>query len=166
VVSGVTDLKRFEASRLVCEADTSHVNCTFQCEERVSWKRDVALEISVDVENVPAMILLSGTLDGDTAVNLMALVAELIDEGYRSFELRTSALCVANEPGLEALQGIRRLVQRSGGNIAWNGLTANHPFPTENDRLDQERSLRCGSRVPAIEDARVRLLQGLATRRN
>ena len=66
-------------------------------------------------------ILLSGTLDGATAVNLVALVAELIGEGFRSFELRTSGLCVATEPGLKALNGIHRLVQRSGGRFCGTG---------------------------------------------
>lgn len=134
MVSDVSNLKSLAANGRACQVDRSHAghppNCDFHCQERVTWKRDVALEISVDVESVPATILLSGTLDGATAVNLVALVAELIGEGFRSFELRTSALCVANEPGLRALNGIRRLVRRSGGNVAWDGSTANHPAPS------------------------------------
>jgi hypothetical protein len=141
MVSDVSSLRGVSSNSLACNADRSHTGhppiCDFQCQKRVPWKRDVALEISVDVENVPATILLSGTLDGATAVNLVALIVELIGEGFRSFELRTSALCVANEPGLRALDNIHRLVRRSGGKIAWDGSTANHPFLAEKGRLDR-----------------------------
>ncbi len=98
-------------------------NCKVQCEESVPWRRDVALEISVDVERTLAIILLSGTLDAATAVNLVGLVTELIYEGRRSFELQTSALCVPDESGLEALRNIHRLVRRAGGNITWDEST-------------------------------------------
>lgn len=125
MVSGVGNLRSLSEYGPSFKADWSHAtrvpDCNFQCEERVPWKRDVALEISVDVESDAATILLSGTLDGATAVNLVALVVELISEGYRSFELRTSGLCVATEPGLRALNRIHRLVQRSGGTLLGMG---------------------------------------------
>ena len=64
-------------------------DCNLQCEIRSAWKRDVALEISIEVERVPATIRLAGTLDGATAINLIAVVAELIGDGHRDFELKT-----------------------------------------------------------------------------
>ena len=91
----------------------------------MAWKRDVALEISVDVESVPVVIHLAGTLDGATAVNLIALTYELVGEGHREFELRTCALCVPDEDGVEALVGLQRLIQRSGCDLDWGGSTAN-----------------------------------------
>jgi hypothetical protein len=140
-VSRASNLRRLPVNAWPCEGDRSRAvhapNCHFQCKERAAWKRDIALEISVDVEHVPALILLSGTLDGDTAASLVALVAELIGEGYRLFELRTTALCAANEPGIRSLQDIHRLVRRSGGNVLWDGSTANCPVPAEGSHLDQ-----------------------------
>jgi hypothetical protein len=59
----------------------------------LSWKREVALEVSVDVERVPVIGRLEGMLDGATAVNLEAVVAELIRGGRRGLKLETSALC-------------------------------------------------------------------------
>jgi hypothetical protein len=105
--------------------------CGRQCDERLAWKRDVALEISVDVDRVPATVRLAGMLDGETAANLMALFAELIGEGFVDFELQTSALCVPDECGLSVLNGLQRLIRGSDGNFVWDGLTVNHPFPTK-----------------------------------
>jgi hypothetical protein len=148
VVSRASNLRKLSENPWPCEGDRSRAihapNCDFQCKERMAWKRDIALEISVDVEHVPALILLSGTLDADTARNLVALVAELIGEGYRLFELRTTALCVANEPGIRSLQGIHRLVRKSGGKVLWDGSTANRPFPAEGSHLDHRATSGCG----------------------
>lgn len=148
VVSRASNLRRLPVNAWLCEGDRSRAihapNCHFQCKERVAWKRDIALEISVDVEHVPTLILLSGTLDGDTAVNLVALVVELIGEGYRLFELRTTTLCVANEPGIRSLQDIHRLVRRSGGKVLWDGSTANRPVPAEGSHLDHIAKSGCG----------------------
>jgi hypothetical protein len=79
-----------------CEAiwSSDPPDCNRQCEERLSWKREVALEVSVDVERVPVIGRLEGMLDGATAVNLEAVVAELIRGGRRGLKLETSALCV------------------------------------------------------------------------
>lgn len=100
-------------------------DCHPQCEQRVAWKRNVALEISVDLENIPVIIQLAGTLDGATAVNLIELISELIGEGHSDFELKTLALCVPDEDGLRALLGLRLLIQGSGGHLDWSGSTAN-----------------------------------------
>lgn len=161
MLSSAGHLRRSSAYGLPCEV-RSHAtpppNCKLQCEESVPWKRDVALELSVDVERTPATILLSGTLNAATAVNLVGLVAEFINEGCRSFELRTSALCVADESGLEALWNIDRLVRRSGGNVAWDGSTANHPLSAQEDWFARRADARSGSGVPVYEDTHVRLL--------
>ncbi len=116
---------------LGCEAMWSchPPECHRQCDERLAWKRDVALEISVDVEHDPVTIWLSGMLDRDTAINLPALIAELIEDGHRAFELKTSGLCVPDKGGIEALNRLQRIVQESGGYLTWDGLTTNHPFP-------------------------------------
>jgi hypothetical protein len=100
-------------------------DCGRQCEQLLAWKRHVALEISVDVASVPVIVQLAGTLDGATAVNLIALTSELIGDGHRDFELRTCALCVPDEDGVEALMGFQRLIQRSGCDLDWGGSTAN-----------------------------------------
>lgn len=103
-------------------------SCGRQCEERLAWKRDVALEISVDVARFPATVRFAGMLDGETAVNLRALFIELIGEGFVDLELQTSALCVPDEIGMSVLTGLRHLIRKSGGNLAWDESTVNHPF--------------------------------------
>ena len=110
-------------------------DCDRQCEERLVWKRDVALEISIDVDRMPATVRLVGMLDAETAVNLMAVFTELIGEGFVRFELRTSALCMPDKGGIAALTDLKQLVQNAGGFLAWDGLTANHPYPTESGNL-------------------------------
>jgi hypothetical protein len=121
-------------------------DCNLQCEARWAWTRDVALEISIDVERVPSTIRLAGTLDGATAVNLIAVVAELIRDGHRDFELKTSALCVPDAGGVGALNGLQRLVQGSGGRLAWDGSTANRPFPVKGDNLGRHQD-----QVPRVQ---------------
>jgi hypothetical protein len=61
-------------------------------------------------------------------VNLKALFAELIREGFIDFELQTSVLCVPDEGGMSALTDLQHLLRKAGGNLAWDGLTVNHPF--------------------------------------
>ena len=106
-------------------------DCDRQCEERLAWKRNVALEISVDVDRIPAIARFAGTLDAETAVNLIALFAELIGEGFIDFELQASALCVPDEGGMSVLTDLQRQLRRAGGDLAWDGLTLNHPFPAK-----------------------------------
>lgn len=115
-----------------CEAvwPSGQPDCGRQCEERLAWKRDVALEVVVDVDRSPATVRLTGMLDGETAANLMALFAELVGEGFSTFEVQTSSLCVPDECGMSVLIGFRQLLQESGGELAWDGLTVNHPFVT------------------------------------
>ncbi len=88
-------------------------------DERLAWEREVALEISVDVRPVPATIHLAGTLDGRTADNLVAVVAELTGDGYRSIELKASALSIPDECGLCKVNRLQRVVAESGGSLVW-----------------------------------------------
>ena len=57
MVSEVSNLSSLSADCRACEVDRSRANhppnCDFHCQERVPWKRDVALEISVDGESAP-----------------------------------------------------------------------------------------------------------------
>jgi hypothetical protein len=114
-------------------------DCKRQCDERSAWKRDVALAVSVNVEHVPAIVRLEGMLEGATAVNVVAVIGELIREGHRNFKLETSALCVPTIDGIGALKTLQRMVQNSGGHLAWDGLTVNHPYPPKGDDLGRLR---------------------------
>jgi hypothetical protein len=106
-------------------------DCGRQCDERLAWKRTVALEISVDVGRSPGTVRLSGTLDGETAANLTSLFAELIGEGFLDFELQASALCLPDEDGMNALTDLHCQLRKAGGNLAWDGSTMNHPLPAK-----------------------------------
>ncbi len=104
--------------------------CGRQCEETVGWRREVALEISVEIGSVAAIIRLAGTLDRATSVNVTDLVSELIEDGYHEFELNTSALCAPDEEGIGVLIDLERLVRVSGGHLTWSGSTANRQILT------------------------------------
>lgn len=94
------------------------------------WRGDVALELWVDVEQVPARIRLAGTLDGTTAANLSAVVEELLAEGVRDVELATEGLRVVDSSAVGALADVERLVRRSGGRLTRVGPSSG-PFTRE-----------------------------------
>ena len=73
---------------------------------QVASKRDVVLEVWVDVQRSPISIRLSGTLDRGTATNLAALVEELIAEGGHEFKLETPALHLCDS-GVAALAEVQ-----------------------------------------------------------
>ena len=75
----------------------------------------MALELWVDVERVPTVIRLSGTLDSATGANLMAVVEELMADGVRRFEMDISALHLCECGGAMLLDRIRQLVESRGG---------------------------------------------------
>lgn len=137
-----------------CEAlRSSHPpDCGRLCDERTAWKREVALQVSVDVEHVPVTVRLAGMLDGETAVNLVPLVAELMAEGYLNFDLQTSALCVPYKDGVGTLNGLKRLVQHTGGSLAWDGLTLNHPFPAKSGNLGMRANSAWCTQVSTFDD--------------
>lgn len=103
-------------------------DCGRPCDERLAWRRDVALQISVDVEQTPVTVRFAGTLDEETGINLTALFTELIGEGFADFELQTSSLCVPDKKGMRALIDLQYQVRKAGSNLAWDGITLNHPF--------------------------------------
>ena len=139
-----------------CEALwSSHPpECGRQCDERVAWKRDVALEISVDVNETRATTRLGGTLTDETAMNVAALVDELIREGREDFELETFALCVPDEGAVRGLNMLQRLIHKSGGYLSWDGLTLNHPFPARNGRRGRKADTAWCAQVAAFDDHR------------
>jgi len=92
-------------------------------ESTAPWMDDVALQIWVDAEHSPILIRLTGTLNQATAVNVVPVVGELIAAGGRDFELQTPGLRVPDGGGTEALAGVGRLVQRSGGAFIWDATT-------------------------------------------
>jgi hypothetical protein len=87
------------------------------------WMEDVSLHFFVDAEHSPVLIRLTGTLNQDTAANVVPVVGELIAQGDRDFELQTPGLCVPDGGGTKALTGIQRLVRRSGGHVTWDTAT-------------------------------------------
>ena len=98
------------------------------CETEAAWKRDVALEMWVDVERVPILIRLEGTLERGTAGSLVSVVQDQILVGGREFELDTSALHVSDAAGFSALKALARLVSESGGRLRWDGsMTVEQP---------------------------------------
>ena len=120
-------------------------DCGRQCDERLTWKRTVALEISVDVGQSPGTLQLSGTLDGETAVNLAALFAELIGEGFVDFELQASTLCLPDEDGMNALIDLFCQLRKAGGSLVWDGSAMNRPFPTKVARSPGQSTVRVPS---------------------
>jgi hypothetical protein len=93
------------------------------------WTADVALELWVDADRNPVVIRLEGTLDGSTAMNVIAVVRELIDERACDIELRASALNVVRPSGVIALGELERLVRRRGGRLTRVGQCLEHPVP-------------------------------------
>lgn len=87
------------------------------------WQEDVALELWVDVARQPVSVRLAGTLDGSTAVNLVAVVEELIVEGVREFDLQTAGLRVVGPEGAGALEALELLVRRAGGRMTSDGTS-------------------------------------------
>ena len=80
-----------------------------------AWRSDVALELWVDVERVPTVIRLAGTLDAATGANLIAVVEELMANGVRHFEVETATLALSDAGGAALLDDIRRIVESGGG---------------------------------------------------
>ena len=85
------------------------------------WMTDIALEIWIDVEQVPVTIQLAGTLAHATGSNVVSVVEELIADGCRDFELQTSGLIVSDAGGADFLVDLERVVQSCGGHLLWGG---------------------------------------------
>lgn len=93
-------------------------------EEEPAWRRDVALELWVDVERSPVLVRLVGTLDAATSRSLVSVVANLIDGGHRDFDLDTDGLHAVDPGGSSALVAVEGMVERSGGTVRRVAATA------------------------------------------
>ncbi|MGA2835147.1 MAG: STAS domain-containing protein [Acidimicrobiales bacterium] len=92
------------------------------------WRGDVALELWVETDCVPARIRMAGRLDSTTAANLAQVMGELMADGTREVELCTDGLRVVDASAIGALADMERLVREHGGTMARVG-PANGPFP-------------------------------------
>ena len=81
------------------------------------WRGDVALELWVETNVVPARVRLAGRLDATTAANLAQVMRELLADGSREIELCTDGLRVVDASALGALADIERLVRSEGGTL-------------------------------------------------
>lgn len=142
LIDTVVCARRSSEFRLAEDPGSAH--CTHHCEQNEAWKRDVALAISVNDEGAIAIIHMAGTLDQGTALNVTALVAELIADGHKDFALQTSDLCVPDEGGVDVLLGLQRLVLFAGGRLAWSGSAANRSFPVVASSLIGSTTCTCG----------------------
>ncbi|HLN15409.1 MAG TPA: STAS domain-containing protein [Acidimicrobiales bacterium] len=87
------------------------------------WRMDPKLELWVDVECSPVVIRLTGTLDGSTAASVLAVTADLVEEGYREVVMDTTELRVGDAEGARTLVRIEELVDRWGGHLSWTAST-------------------------------------------
>ena len=81
------------------------------------WRGDVALELWVETDILPARVRLAGRLDATTAANLAQVMRELLADGIREVELCTDGLRVVDSSALGALADIERLVRSEGGTL-------------------------------------------------
>jgi len=81
------------------------------------WRGDVALELWVETDILPARVRLAGRLDATTAANLAQVMRELLADGIREIELCTDGLRVVDSSALGALADIERLVRSKGGTL-------------------------------------------------
>jgi anti-anti-sigma factor len=81
------------------------------------WRGDVALELWVETDVLPARVRLAGRLDATTAANLAQVMRELLADGIRDVELCTDGLRVVDSSALGALADIEHLVRSEGGNL-------------------------------------------------
>ena len=106
------------------------------------------LEMWVNAEVRPVKLRLTGQLDAWTAGNLLPIIKELLADGFREFELRTSELNVPDAVGARTLGELRQLVEASGGRVIWDGTTAERP-----QAVERTAQLRCHSHPDAERPA-------------
>ena len=92
------------------------------------WRGDVALELWVEADAVPARVRMAGRLDATTASHLTVVVSELLADGVREIELVTDGLRVVDAPVVGVLADIERLVGQAGGTLVRLGPSIG-PFP-------------------------------------
>ena len=91
------------------------------------WRGDVALELWVETDRVPARVRLAGRLDTATADNLHQVARELLADGTRDVELCTEGLRVVDASAAGVLADLERLVRDAGGSLTRVGPAAG-PF--------------------------------------
>lgn len=92
------------------------------------WRGDVALELWVETDAVPARIRMAGRLDATTVPNLCSVISELLADGTRQIELVTDGLRVVDASAVGVLADVERLVRRAGGSLVRLGPSMG-PFP-------------------------------------
>jgi anti-anti-sigma factor len=91
------------------------------------WRGDVALELWVEADVVPARVRMAGRLDATTAANLAQVMGDLLADGTRDIELCTEGLRVIDSTAIGTLADMERLVRSHGGTLTRVG-PANGPF--------------------------------------
>lgn len=86
-----------------------------------SWTSDPALELSVEGEEDPLSLTLSGALNERTGPNVVGVVGELLAEGRRQLRIDVGGLSGPPVEGLPTLVAIERAVYRAGGATQWVG---------------------------------------------
>jgi len=88
----------------------------------VAWRRDVALEMWIDVRSDPVVIRLAGVLDESTGANLVDVVGGCMAEGRWDFDLDTSSLRIARS-GWAVVNRMREQIHAAGGQLRWDSAT-------------------------------------------
>jgi len=94
----------------------AHTILEERLEVDTAWRRDVALEMWIDVTTDPVGIRLAGVLDESTGANLLSVVEDCVADGRLDFDLDTSALRVDGS-GRRVIDAIRAQVVRGGGRL-------------------------------------------------
>lgn len=87
-----------------------------------SDKMDPVLEIWVDDKALPITVRLQGLLDATTRSPLLLFMAELLENGVRSFLIDVRHAYVSGASGVELLSQCQREVCDAGGTVDWRGL--------------------------------------------
>lgn len=82
-------------------------------EAECGWRRDVVLEIWVDIKAEVVTVRLEGVLDHATGANLVQVIGDCMSDGGRDLALNTDGLQV-DPSGWEVLDSLRGQVRRAG----------------------------------------------------
>ena len=85
-----------------------------------AWRRDVALEMWIDVTTDPVVIRLSGVLDQSTGANLLRVVEDCVADGHLDIDLDTRAVRVDGS-GRRVIDAVRVRVVGCGGRLLGGG---------------------------------------------
>jgi anti-anti-sigma regulatory factor len=90
---------------------------TIGLEGRPAWRDDVALEYWVDMEHVPILIRVAGTLDEATGPSLLSVVDDLLNQGVRHIGLETDQVHALGPGGRAAIAAAASMAERRGGTL-------------------------------------------------